>query len=701
MQVTISQLHHLAALYGIAAGYLDADQQVRLASPAALLAVLKTLGAPVLKIEDVPPAFRAKRQAVWRQPLEPVIVVWENSTLAVNLRLRRNLIGRTLEARLITENGREHNFTWQTGESQVLNSAFIEKTPYAQLRLYLPDKLPLGYHRLQINLPGQICESRVISAPLHAYKPPDPVEKIWGLFLPLYALNTRVGWGAGDLGDYETLLDWVAGAGGKVLATLPLLPSFFDPEFGPSPYMPASRLFWNEFYLDIKKIPLLAQCPAAREMIESPDFQNTLISCRLSHYVNYETILRLKRTVLEKLADDFFAAPSARLDDFHRFMQNNPQVADYALFRAAGESHGIRWRDWPPALRMGRIREGDYSPRTAQYYRYSQWLAFAQINDLARQARESNLSLYMDLPVGVHPDSYDSWREKDSFVLGVTGGAPPDPVFTRGQNWRFPPLDPEKIRRTGYDYLIRSLRHQMQAAGMLRIDHMMNFHRLFWIPEGMECREGVYVSYRPEEMYAILTLESRRHNCMVIGEDLGIVPPEVRPQMQKHAVYRMFVGQYQLIVDNQIGQVPADSVASLNTHDMPPFASFWDESDIFERPKLKTREPSAAGSELEQIRQMKRSLISILAYRGLDNTVSQDTQATLRAILNLLAASPAYALMINLEDLWLEHKPQNIPGTIRRQNWRRKARYAFEKFAALPFVLDELHEINNLRKKAR
>ena len=106
---------------------------------------------------------------------------------------------------------------------------------------------------------------------------------------------------------------------------------------------------------------------------------------------------------------------------------------------------------------------------------------------------------------------------------------------------------------------------------MLRIDHMMNFHRLFWIPEGMENREGVYVSYRAEELYAILALESCRHQSVIVGEDLGMVPPEVRPMMEKHGIYRMFVGQYELIAENQLGKIPAQSVASLNTHDMFPF----------------------------------------------------------------------------------------------------------------------------------
>ena len=88
--------------------------------------------------------------------------------------------------------------------------------------------------------------------------------------------------------------------------------------------------------------------------------------------------------------------------------------------------------------------------------------------------------------------------------------------------------------------------------------------------------------YRAEELYAILALESHRHRCVIIGEDLGIVPSYVRPAMSRHGVRRMFILQYAL-VDSSVkapGRVPAGSLAALNTHDMPPFAAFWQDDDF-------------------------------------------------------------------------------------------------------------------------
>jgi 4-alpha-glucanotransferase len=168
--------------------------------------------------------------------------------------------------------------------------------------------------------------------------------------------------------------------------------------------------------------------------------------------------------------------------------------------------------------------------------------------------------------------------------------------------------------------------------------------------------------------------------------------------MEKHGIYRMYVGQYELIVENQINKIPAQSVGCLNTHDMFPFASFWEEKDIAERQKIKLIDTAAAQRELDERRNVKRSLISILQYRGLDNTISQSTAATLLTILKLLAASPAYAIIVNLEDLWLETHPQNIPGTRRSQNWTRKTHCTFEEFSRSTQVLEILHQIDGARK---
>jgi 4-alpha-glucanotransferase len=698
MSAPIDQLIYLANLYGINTSYRDMNGCPTPASSESLFAVLKALGAPLDNLNGVPQAIREKQMEHWRQPLEPITVLHNTDIPAINLRLPVTLLNTPISASLVTENGETKKLRWGWDASCIIDSGEIEGTKYVDLRLNLSEKLPFGYHKLYLDLPGRMSETLIISAPQQAYNPPLGNERIWGVFLPLYALRSRQSWNAGDFSDLETLLEWVCKLGGRMVGTLPLLPSFFDQKIGPGPYMPASRLFWNEFYLNISRIPDLGKCLPAQNRLNSSAFREEIAKLHKSHFVDYSRQPSLKRQVLEELSKYFFTERPEGFSVYQDYVKSSGVLEDYARFRATVERHGLDWHDWPQRMRDGNLKEGDYDEKVRQYYLYTQWQAQEQIRDLSQKARRNNSYLYLDVPVGVHPLSYDVWRERESFVSGINGGAPPDPVFTSGQNWSFPPIHPEKVRRQGYRYIIESLRHQLELAGMLRIDHMMSFHRLFWIPEGMENREGVYVNYRAEELYAILALESYRHQSIIIGEDLGIVPPEVRPMMEKNGIFRMFVGQYQLISENQLGIIPSHSIASLNTHDMYPFTSFWQESDIPERVKLKLVNREEAEKELKQRCEVKNTLIDILQYRDVHNEIPQDIAEILKAILKLMAVSPAYGLLVNLEDLWQETHPQNIPGTTRKQNWSRKARYGWEKFSRMPQVNDILCGIDRLRK---
>ena len=139
--------------------------------------------------------------------------------------------------------------------------------------------MPLGYHRFTLEVAGKTATSLLLSAPLRAYEPEGRSKACdWGVFLPLYALHSERSWGAGDFSDLEALTDWVTKLDGGMVATLPLLAAFLDEPFEPGPYSPASRLFWNEFYLDIFRIPELRQCRLSITTLQSAvAFRQTLL----------------------------------------------------------------------------------------------------------------------------------------------------------------------------------------------------------------------------------------------------------------------------------------------------------------------------------------------------------------------------------------------------------------------------------------
>lgn len=701
----IRLLYRLAQLYGIQMAYYDVSHRRRQASPEALIAVLQSLGAPIVTLQDAPQALRGRQQELWQRILEPVAVVWNGKPLPLRVRLLVREADAFLSCQLKLETGERQSWEWCGADLPVVETAEIEGTQYVVKQLLLPAMLPWGYHQFTLELPGRHSEALIVSAPLKTYISREQQEnRMWGVFLPLYALHTKDSWGAGDFSDLEALMDWCTTIGAQVVATLPLLATFLDEFCEPSPYLPASRLLWNEFYLDINKIPELQRCPSAQALLDSSSFQKDIKTLRNSSLVDYHRQMVLKRRVLENLCECCFTNSSGRLEALQHFIKVHPVIEDYARFRATCESQHNSWRFWPQPLRDGTLKDTDYNKGNKRYHMYVQWLAQQQIEDTWQKARKNDLLLYLDLPAGVHPDGYDVWRERDVFILGTSAGAPPDIVFPKGQNWEFPPLHPEKIREQGYRYIIAHLRHNLQHAGVLRIDHVMGLHRLFCIPEGLEASQGVYVRYRAEEFYAILALESHRNRSIIVGEDLGTVPPYVRPAMKRHGLHGMYVVHYELADNSRKGlsPIPRNSVVSLNTHDMPPFAAFWQGLDIEQRLAVGHIRKADAQREGKDRRAVKEILTNFLQDKDWLKEPAMDVQTVLKACLAFLSASQAHLTIVNLEDLWLETQPQNIPSTKEEYpNWQHKLRYSLEEFCQMPQVLDTLQTINKLRKRGK
>jgi 4-alpha-glucanotransferase len=220
----------------------------------------------------------------------------------------------------------------------------------------------------------------------------------------------------------------------------------------------------------------------------------------------------------------------------------------------------------------------------------------------------------------------------------------------------------------------------------------------------MEARDGTYVRYPAEELYAIIALESHRNKARIVGEDLGTVPPGVRPAMARHNIKRTFVVQVSLSPDRvkPLGTIPANSLGCINTHDMPPFASFWRGQDISDRVSLGLLDEKESIAEKARRREVKNAFAAFLRRLGWLRESGTETEPILLACLSCLSASSADAVIVNLEDLWGETKPQNIPGTWEeRPNWMRKAMYSFEAFSEMPRLTDTLQMMNRLRKHGK
>jgi 4-alpha-glucanotransferase len=671
-------LSALARLYGVQTAFHDVDGRRRRASPPGLVSVLKALGAPLESISDIPGAVQARRQELWHRGVEPVTVAWLGQPTSLTLWLPASESPGAVRAHLTTEEGAHRRWTYGAGELTPTGTADIEGAPYRALEPMLPADLPVGYHNLILEAGGSRWETLVIVAPPKAFQGDE--GRSWGLFAPAYALRSDRDWGAGDLTDMESLARWASDVGGRVLATLPLLAAYLNERLEPSPYAPASRLFWNEFYVDVTRISELEDCPAARTVLGSREFQREVEHLRSHSLVDYRGVMAIKRRVLEELARCLLTKRSRRYEEFASFVEGQAEVDRYARFRAVSERRPEPWPGWPLALREGEILPGEYDEEAAQYHRYAQWVVQEQMEGLSRTARDRDLRLFLDLPLGAHPAGYDAWRAPGLFARDVYVGAPPDTFFKGGQNWGFQPPHPEAQRREGYRYFIDCLRHHLRHSDVLHIDHVMGLHRLYWIPPGLTADEGVYVRYPAEELYAILCLESHRHGALVVGEDLGTVPQYVRRAMGLHGFERSYVWQIEPTAtpDRPFGSVPVSSVASLDTHDTPPFAAYWRTLDD----------------------ESRQAMITFLRGRGLVGEAVPEEQAVLAGCLAFLSAGPARTVLVSLEDLWLEERSQNVPGTTdEHPNWRGKTRYTLDEVRSMPQVVNVLRAVDLLRRR--
>src|SRR5262249_54151643 len=218
-----------------------------------------------------PGALRQRRQELWRQCLEPVAVAWDGRDGGVTLRRPADRASGPVACRVELESGGGRDWSAEWDDLPVRESARVEGVAYEARRLALPGPLPPGYHRLTVRAGAGTWTCLLLSAPTRAHVPAeDGRDQTWGVFLPLYALHPRRSWGAGDFGDMALLLEWLEERGGGVFASLPLLAASLGEPFEPSPYSPASRLFWNEFYLDPEAAPEWRRCPAAQALVREP-----------------------------------------------------------------------------------------------------------------------------------------------------------------------------------------------------------------------------------------------------------------------------------------------------------------------------------------------------------------------------------------------------------------------------------------------
>lgn len=720
-------LAELATLCGLEPQYHDTAGKLHVTEPATQAAILAAMGCRCQTDAELNQELEVHRRWPWTELVEPVLALFQSQLPAawnIYLPLFRGELPPDIEiiCELTDESGQCLHRT-VVGSNLVLEEIRrFGEAAYGRIMLPLPQFLTLGYYDLHVRAHASQFQGQgrmlLIIAPERVYVPEVLTrERLWGLNLPLYAMRSSHNWGIGDCGDLQQLLTLGSLLHADIIGLNPLHHLGVNLQDSISPYYPTSRCYPNPLYLDLERVPEMFACPAAQDFLAKPEIQQKIALIRESKQVRYVEVASLKFVILAKLLDTFVkdhgepdSPRTTRGLEFAAFLdQQGEDLRRFATFLALSEywqAQGkayLTWQEWPAAYQdpagsavteFARNHE-----RQLWCHLYAQWLLSRQLQETQAEAGKRNLSLglYLDLAVGVNPGGFDTWANQDQFALTIDIGAPPDDFSPLGQNWGLAPLVPHQLRVRGYRYFINMLRQNCPVGGALRIDHVMGFFRLYWIPRGASPAQGAYVRYPADEMLKILALESVKQQTAVIGEDLGTVAPYIREQLSRYQVFSTRLLYFERQGNGafkQAAQYPDWAQASITTHDLPTLVGFWEGRDIHLRQELHLfPDDQAVARAWEDRHRAKAALIEVLRDKGWfdrETAAAMSAQAELPdqvkwGVIAHLAQTPCRLVLLSMEDIFGWRDQQNLPGTKDEYpNWRLKLPLWLEEIAQAP-----------------
>ena len=703
-----SALDELAERMGIESRFRNAKGEIAETSSETKRSLLAAMGVEVTDEAQARGALEGLDRAEWLRPLSVVQVSRADAgPPAIELVLPAG-IGE-ITWRLTLEDGAERTGRIAFGDLELIDARSVDGTLLERRRLLLERDLPWGYHRLAIE-PGGASMILVVT-PGKCWLPPALVEgrRLWGIAAQLYLLRSDSDWGIGDFGDLRRLVELAADHGADVIGLNPLHAMFPDDPEHASPYSPASRLLLNILNIDVTAVPELLGCSETRDLIASEAFGRGVQDCRSKHLVDYAGVAAIKLSVLKRLFDACRgSADLARWRAFEAFRRERGEVFERnCLFLALREHFAHEdpsradWHAWPQEYRdpasPAVARFAEENRRRLDFIAWRQWVADEQLGAAAAAAKERGMAvgLYRDLAVGADRAGSETWADAAAVVSGAQVGAPPDIYNPAGQNWGLPPFHPRALREEGYRSLVELVRANMRHAGGLRIDHVMGLQHLYWVPQGSKPSAGAYVRYPIEDLLGILALESHRHRCLVVGEDLGTVPEGFREGMAEANIlsYRVLFFEQEPETGTFLppSAYPAPALAVIGSHDLPTLRGWWEGRDLDLKEQLGLYPEDGEASRQRRARERDRMqlLEALRRERLLPDVGEPDIPTLARAAHVFLARTPSVLAMAQMDDLTDEADPVNVPATSDEYpNWRRRLSMTLEELAARPRFID-------------
>ncbi|GBD32195.1 4-alpha-glucanotransferase [bacterium HR33] len=676
------ELRELARRAGILDRYVAATGELRMTSDQQRISLLAAMGFDTGSAASIRRAVESLEAQEQERLLEPVKVIRAGRGAALEIRPGVLPAGSEAEYHMQIESDRGENWSLE-GKVKLHRriGASIRLSPCARSGYYtvaLELKTPSGWKResqLVLVVPRGGCTP---------FRQLLAGRKVFGLTVNLYTVSSERNWGAGDLSDLVEIAEWAKELGAAFVGLNPLHATR-NRGHAISPYSPVSRLLRNAIYLDVTAIPEWLESAEARSLASSEDHLRLLKAARSGGRVDYEAVMRLKEPILRLLHRRFLERhggnATRRGREYREFRRRwDPHLTLAATFLALekhlGEKRGEDWRSWPlefrspdsPAVReFARTHAGEID-----FYRYLQFELDRQLRRAAQKA-PLPVGILGDLAIGSDPAGADSWIFRDLFVKDASIGAPPDAFISEGQDWGLAPIHPSRLLERRLDFWIALVRFSLAHCGALRIDHVMGLFRQYWIPRGSTPARGAYVRYPAEALLAVLAIESRRRQALIIGEDLGTVPRGFPALLARWGILSTRVLYFERDAAGRFRsprKYSRRALVSANTHDQIPLAGFWEGRDLEIRRSLGLKFPQ------EPLESRRKNLVrALIRERCASSEAGLGSPGELcRAVNCFLSRTPAPMVGISLDDLAREKDPVNLPGVSqdRYPSWTRR-----------------------------
>jgi 4-alpha-glucanotransferase len=664
-------LQELAQQAGIAVHWRDAFGQEHEVSPDTLRAVLNAIGLPANTDAEI--ADSRAQIAVQQRGLLPLTTADEGSAIRIAATPGRFKL--TFEDGTVSEGE-----AWDGGDGQAV----------------LPPIAPPGYHQLELG--GAVTTLAVAPSRCFTIADAGGLDRPWGLAVQLYALRRH-----GDLGigDFAALRDFVACAarhGAQAVAISPVHAQFSADPNRFSPYAPSSRITLNVLHADAPPAdrPEDATRLESLDLIDWPQATRTRLRCLQAAFAAFR-------------ANEDQAAFEAFRREQGDLLERHARFEALHAHQFGADPQKWNWRTWPAELRDPTSPAvAAFASDHAEEVAFHAWLQFRADRGLAAAqaaARRNGMKigLISDLAVGTDAGGSHAWSRQQETLIGLTIGAPPDPLGPQGQDWGLAAFSPRGLQQHGYSAFLEMLRIALRHAGGVRVDHVMGLSRIWVKPDGASAAEGAYLRFPFQDLKRLIALESWRHRAIVLGEDLGTLPDGFQPQLEAAGILGMRVLWFERWGDGSFKpphEWSRGAVGMTSTHDLPTVAGWWRGHDLDVRAGL-----GLIGDEAQQREaraQDRARLWQAFTASGAatgDPPPPDDPGRVTDAALVHVGRSACELVMVPIEDALAQEEQPNLPGTLNEHpNWRRRLPLACNAVLDAPEVASRIARLDAARR---